>query len=101
MADSGVQLILVIGALGLFFYALATVTQATVMDVASDRVQSSTMGITGIFTQFISLPAPIFAGFLVTRYGTESAFVFAGVVTLMAAFLLTMIHVPRPTDSVS
>lgn len=98
VADSGVQLILVIGALGLFFYALATVTQATVMDVASDRVQSSTMGITGIFTQFISLPAPIFAGFLVTRYGTESAFVFAGVVTLMAAFLLAMIHVPKLTD---
>ena len=53
VADSGVQLILVVGALGLFFYALATVTQATVMDVASDRVQSSTMGITGIFTEFI------------------------------------------------
>ena len=99
MADSGVQLILVVGALGLFFYALATVTQATVMDVASDRVQSSTMGITGIFTQFISLPAPVFAGFLVTRYGTESAFVFAGVATLMAAFLLAMIRVPRHSDA--
>lgn len=99
-ADAGVQLIIVITALGMFFYALVNVTQATIMDVASDRIQSSTMGITGIFTQFLSLPAPIFAGFLVTKYGTESSFIFAGIATLISSVVLAAISVPkssRPT----
>ena len=84
-----------IGALGLFFYALATVTQATVMDVASAKIQSSTMGIVGIFSQFLTLPSPVIAGVLVTRYGTPSSFIYAGVLTLTAALLLAVIHVPR------
>ena len=95
VADSGVQLILVIGALGLFFYALASVTQATVLDVAGANVQSSTMGITGMFSQFLSLPGPIIAGIFATQFGTESVFLFSGAVTLLAALLLAAIHVPR------
>jgi FSR family fosmidomycin resistance protein-like MFS transporter len=95
VATPGTQLILVIGALGLFFYALATITQATVMDVASSNVQASTMGIVNIFAQFLTLPSPIIAGFLVTSYGTVLAFVYAGVLTLAAALLLLVVHVPR------
>ena len=95
MAAPGVQLILVIGALGLFFYALATITTATIMDVASDRVQASTMGITSFITQFGALPSPIIAGVLVTRYGTESTFLYAGALTLLSALLLAVIRVPR------
>ena len=97
-AGSGIQLILVIGALGIFFYALeATVALAAVMDVASDKVQASSMGITSIFTQFLALPSPIIAGVLVTTYGTPSAFLFAGALTLSAALLLAAVHVPRST----
>ena len=97
-AGSGIQLILVIGALGIFFYALeATVALAAVMDVASEKVQASSMGITSIFTQFLALPSPIIAGVLVTTYGTPSAFLFAGALTLLAALLLAAVHVPRST----
>ena len=99
VAAPGVQLILVVGALGLFFYALATITQATIMDVASDRVQASTVGITSIITQLVSLPSPIIAGLLVTRYGTESTFLYAGSLTLIAALLLAVIPVPRSERS--
>ncbi len=99
VADPGIQLILVIGALGLFFYALATITQAAVMDVASDKVQASTVGIISVITQFVALPSPIIAGVLVTRYGTESTFLFAGSLTLLAALLLVVIRVPRSERS--
>ncbi|MQF82620.1 MFS transporter [SAR202 cluster bacterium AD-802-E10_MRT_200m] len=92
--ETELQLILVIGALGLFFYALASLTMATVMDVASDRVQSTTQGINGVLTQFFSLPAPIVTGVIVTHYGTESAFVFSGFAVLLAAVLLALVHVP-------
>ena len=99
VADPGIQLILVIGALGLFFYALATITQAAVMDVASDKVQASTVGIISVITQFVALPSPIIAGVLVTRYGTESTFLYAGSLTLLAALLLVVIRVPRSERS--
>ena len=103
-AASGIQLILVVGALGLFFYALATVTLAAVMDVASEKVQASTMGITSLFSQFLTLPSPIIAGVLVTTFGTGSAFLYAGAVTLLAALLLAVVHVPpstRPTPKIA
>jgi len=95
IAQPGIQLVLVIGALGLFFYSLANVTQATVMDVASTNVQASTMGVTSVFGQSISLPGPVIAGLLITAYGNGAAFLFAGAVTLVAAILLAAVHVPR------
>ena len=94
-AAPGVQLTLVILALGLFFYALANIIQATIMDAASANVQSSTMGVTGIFGQLFSLPGPIIAGVIVAAHGRQSAFIFAGAVTLLAALLLAPINVPR------
>jgi MFS family permease len=94
-AAPGVQLTLVILALGLFFYALANIIQATIMDAASANVQSSTMGVTGIFGQFFSLPGPIIAGVIVAAHGRESAFIFAGAVTLLAALLLAPIKIPK------
>ncbi len=100
VADAGPQLIVVVAALGLFFYALVNITTATIMDVASDRIQSSTLGITGFFTQVLSLPAPVIVGFLVTIYDTEIAFVYSGIVTIAAAGVLAVTRVPkssRPT----
>ena len=94
-ASPGIQLILAIGALGLFFYAISAVTLAAVMDVASDKVQSSSTGIFVFSGQFTSLPSPILAGFLVNRYGTESVFLYAGSLTLVAALLLAVINMPN------
>lgn len=94
-ADHGVPLALVVGALGLFFYALATVTQAAVMDIASDRVQASTMGVTGLVGQLITLPSPIIAGIIVNHWGPKGAFVYSGCIVLVGAVLLALIRVPR------
>lgn len=94
-ADHGIALGLVVGALGLFFYALATVTQAAVMDVASDRVQASTMGVTTLLGQLITLPSPIIAGIIVNHWGPKGAFVYSGLVVLFGAGLLALIRIPR------
>lgn len=99
-AAPGLPLALVIGALGLFFYALATVTQATVMDVATEQVQASTMGVTTFLGQILTLPAPIIAGFVVTGFDIKAAFVFSGCAILLGALLLAVVRVPpssRPT----
>lgn len=99
VASPGFQLILVIGTLGLFFYALGNITTAAMMDVAEDSVQSSTMGITSVITQTLSLPSPVIAGALVTQYGTPSAFIYAGCVTLLAAILLAIVSLPKATHA--
>jgi MFS family permease len=95
VAAPGIQLALVVMAMGLFFYALATVTQAAVMDVASDQVQGSTLGVTSLFGQIITLPSPIVAGLVVNNWGQQAAFVYSGVIVLIGALILAVIHVPR------
>ena len=96
-AASGVQLGLAVGALGVFFYALSTVTTATVMDVASARAQAATMGATSFLGQIFTIPAPIIAGFIVEGLGIKAVFIFAGIATLLSALLLAVIRVPRST----
>ena len=87
-AHLGVELALVVGALGLFFYAITNITQTAIMDVADEGVQASTMGVTGLFSQPFTLGAPILAGYLVTEFGIRSAFWFAAAALLGAAILL-------------
>ena len=95
-AGSPIQLILVVGALGLFFYGLVTVTMAAMMDVASYRVQSSTTAVNSLASQLFAIPGPIIAGILVTNYGTSASFLFAGAVTLVAAVLVVVVYMPKP-----
>ena len=96
-ASSGIQLGLAVGALGVFFYALSTVTTATVMDVASARAQAATMGASSFLGQIFTIPSPIIAGFIVEGIGIKAVFIYASIVTLLSALLLAVIHVPRST----
>ncbi|MSQ61131.1 MAG: MFS transporter [Dehalococcoidia bacterium] len=97
VAAPGIEFGLVVGAMGLFFYALATVNQAAIMDVASERVQASTMGVTSLLGQVVTLPSPILAGLVVNQWGPQGAFATSGIIVLIAALLLALIKVPRFT----
>ncbi|MDP3064676.1 MAG: MFS transporter [Chloroflexota bacterium] len=94
-AHRGVELALVVGALGLFFYAITNITQTAIMDVASEGVQSSTMGVVGLFSQPFTLGAPVLAGYLVTEFGIRSAFWYAGAAALLAAAILVPVRFRR------
>ena len=95
VAPAGVPLGLVIGALGLFFYAILNMTQTAIMDVAPERVQASTMGVMGLFSQPFTLGSPVFAGYLVTEFGIDSAFWYAAVAALIAAAILVPVRFRR------
>ena len=95
VAAPGWQLSLVIAALGCFFYALSTVIQATLMDAADARVQASTMGLTGVFSQLVTLPAPILAGVIASHWGYTATFVYSSVATLLCVPVLLFMRVPR------
>jgi MFS family permease len=96
-APKGAPLVLVVAALGLFFYAIANVTTSAVMDVASERVQASTMGVMGLFSQPFTLTAPIIAGFLVEAYGIKAAFWYSAASALCASAVLAPVRFRRPT----
>ncbi|MBI3953455.1 MAG: MFS transporter [Chloroflexi bacterium] len=100
-AHGGVQLGLVIGALGLFFYAILNITQTAVMDVAAEGVQASTMGVISLFSQPFTLGSPILAGYLVTQFGIKASFWYAAAAALLATAILLPVRfkraaLPRP-----
>ena len=95
MASAGLLLGLVIGVLGMFFYPILNITQTAIMDVAPGRVQSSTMGVMSLFGQPFVLVSPVLAGYLVTQFGINSAFLYAGFTALLAGTILVPIRFRR------
>lgn len=94
-AGSGIQLGLVVGAMGLFFYGTGNIATAAVMDLSSSQVQGSTMSVMSIFRQIFTLPSPIIAGVIVTGFGTQAAFFYAGALLLLGALVIAAIRLPR------
>ena len=92
VAQDGVALGLVVAVLGCFFYGTANVTMSAMMDVSPERVHSSAMGITGLFSQPFTLISPIVTGLLVEGYGLPAAFWYAAALQTVA----TLILVPIP-----
>ena len=88
LAAPGIELGLVIGAIGLFFYTLFNIINAAVMDVAGARIQASSYGLTSLVTQIVVFPTPMAAGLLVSAYGMTSAFFLAGVLLILGGFLI-------------
>jgi len=87
-AEPGIQLALVVGAIGLFFYTLLNIIDAAVMDVAGAKIQASSYGLTSLVTQVVVFPTPIVAGFFVGDYGIKSAFLLAGAFLILGGLIL-------------
>ncbi len=89
VAAPGIQLGVVITAIGIFPVTLTNITAAGVMDVAGARIQASSFGLLSLVTLIIVLPTPVLAGFLVGLYGIESVFVMSATFTFIAALVVT------------
>ena len=98
---NGFQLALVIGTMGLFFYGTGNIATAAVMDLSSSQVQGSTMSVMSVFRHVFTLPSPIIAGVIVTAWGTEAAFIYAGALLLLGALIIAAIKLPRKADAAS
>ena len=96
---NGFQLALVIGAMGLFFYGTGNIATAAVMDLSSSQIQGSTMSVMSVFRHVFTLPSPIIAGVIVTAWGTEAAFIYAGALLLVGALIIAAIKLPRKTEA--
>ena len=96
---NGFQLALAIGAMGLFFYGTGNIATAAVMDLSSSQIQGSTMSVMSVFRHVFTLPSPIIAGVIVTAWGTEAAFIYAGALLLVGALIIAAIKLPRKTEA--
>lgn len=85
----------VVLAIGVFFYTLTNVTSAAVLDAAGARVQASAMGLASVLTQVIVLPAPVVAGWLVSRHGYAAAFVLSAAFMAAGAFVMLPLRLYR------
>ncbi len=96
-AAPGVQLGLVVSAIGLFFYTLINIANAATMDVAGAHIQGSSFGLTSLINQVVVFPTPIVAGYLVERAGILSAFWLAGIFLLLGAVVLIPLKLYKGT----
>jgi len=98
VAAPGIQLALVIGAVGIFFYTLLNIVIATVMDVAGAKIQASSYGLTSLLTHMVVFPTPMVAGFLVGKYGIGSAFLLAGALVILGGFVVAPLRLYRGSE---
>lgn len=81
----GFPLALVVTLIGLFFYTLTNITAAAVTDVAGPKFQATSLGLSFLINNVLTLPSPIIAGYMIGVYGIASVFVFAGALLFVAA----------------
>lgn len=95
VATPGIQLGLVISAIGLFFYTLINITLAATMDVAGSKIQASSYGLSSLVTQIVVFPAPMAAGFLIGEYGIHSVFLLSGASVILGGLVLIPLRLYR------
>ena len=100
-AQPGIQLGIVITAIGLFFYTLLNVTGAAVLDLAGSRSHASSYGLTILVTQIFIIPTPIVAGYVVDRYGIISIFFLSAAFQLLAGLVVMPLKLYRGTRNLS
>ncbi|MEE9569278.1 MAG: MFS transporter [Candidatus Binatia bacterium] len=97
----GIQLGLVILAIGVFFYTLLNVTNAAVLDMAGSRIHASSYGLTLFVTQFFVVPTPLVAGLVVNTYGIVTVFFLSASFQFLAALVVMPLKLYRGARNLS
>ena len=93
-ADPGIQLTLIIVAMGAFEYSLHSIFIAAAVDVAGGEAQSTVASL--IYgASFLGTLSPLLAGVIADAYGVPSTFLYGGGVVLLATFILSLLRFPR------
>ena len=98
ISNNSIQLGIVVSSIGLFFYAVSNIATSAIMDIADKNIQSSSMGIMGLFSQPFTLVAPVLAGYFVQISNIQSAFWFASIVSLIAFLTLLPVSFTNPNE---
>jgi len=92
-ASDGYLLVLNVFTMGAFLYSLHTVFIAAAMDVAGGKLQATVVSL--IYSaSLLGTASPIFTGLLIDEFGLKSAFLFSGIISLLATIILFSIKLP-------
>lgn len=96
-ASDGYQLVLNVFAMGAFLYSLHTVFIAAAMDISGGKSQATVVSL--IYSaSLLGTASPIFTGLLIDEFGLKSAFLFSGIISLLATILLFSLKLPMNAD---
>ena len=99
-ADPGLQLMMVVGAMGAFQYSLHAIFIAAAMDVAKGESQSTVVSL--IYgAGFFGTIAPFVAGVIVDASQTRNAFLFAGATVLAAVVVFALVKLPKTANQLA
>ena len=92
-ASDGYQLVLNIFVMGAFLYSLHTVFISAAMDVSGGKSQPTVVSL--IYgASLLGTVSPIFTGLLIDEFGIKSAFLFGGIICLIATMVLLWVKLP-------
>ena len=92
-ASDGYQLWLNVLVMGAFVYSLHTIFIAAAMDVAGGKAQSTVVSL--IYgASFLGSFSPYIAAMIVDEFGLRSAFLYSGVMVILATLLLAALKLP-------
>lgn len=94
-ADPGVQLVLVILAMGTFLYSMHAILIAGAMDVAGRGEVQSTVVSLIYGAGFIGTISPVLAGLIADAYGVTNAFLYGGSLVMVSAVVLAITRLPE------
>lgn len=89
---SGIPLIFILAALGLFLYSDQPILSATVLDIVGRRVATTILGVLHFSRFVLSAISPLIGGILYDRIGVQATFYYAAGLFAMGAVLLITIR---------
>tara|TARA_B100001245_G_scaffold130185_1_gene96239 strand:- start:2454 stop:3758 length:1305 start_codon:yes stop_codon:yes gene_type:complete len=99
-AEDGYQLWINVLVMGAFVYSLHVIFIAAAMDVSEGKAQSTVVSL--IYgASFLGSFSPYIAALIVDGFGLQSAFVYSGVMVLIATVLLTTLKLPETNRTLS
>ena len=99
-AEDGYQLWVNVLVMGAFVYSLHVIFIAAAMDVAEGKAQSTVVSL--IYgASFLGSFSPYIAALIVDGFGLQSAFVYSGIMVLIATVLLATLKLPETNRTLS
>ena len=95
-AGAGIDLIIIVLAIGLFSSSMNQILQATVLDQVGRGTEGVTMGIVMGVNSVLSGVAPLIAAAVVNNYGIGSVFIYAAILWVAGAVILAVTPLRPP-----
>ena len=97
--DEGLGLIILITLLGMFFFSVMPIVTAATMDRVPKGSEGSGTALNFIGMSLIGFMAPIFAGFIYSRYNFSGISIMSGIIAVSGIILCSLLPMKKLKNS--